>query len=53
MVGKKEKTCYVRGRWISFDKNKINKVLKLKDLKDESKFKKLPRPLEDHGVAHC
>ena len=39
MVGKNEKTYYVKGRWISFDRNEINKVLKIKDLKDGSKFK--------------
>ena len=33
MVGRKEKTCYVRGKWISFDKDEINKVLKLRDSK--------------------
>ena len=43
MLGKKEKTCYVRGKWVSFDKNEINKVLKLSELKDGSKFKKLQK----------
>ena len=43
LVGRKEKTCYVRGKWISFDKDEINKVLKLRDSKDISKFKKLKK----------
>ena len=43
MVGKKEKTYYVRGKWISFDRDEINKVLKLSKLKDRSKLKKLQK----------
>ena len=41
MVGLREKTCYVRGKWISFSKEKINETFNLKELKDGSKFKKL------------
>ena len=41
MVGNKEKTVYVRGEWISFDREDINKTFNLKDLKYGSKFKKL------------
>ena len=51
MVGKKKNTCYVRGRWISFDKNEINKVLKLKDMKDGSKFKKLQKYPEHQKIV--
>ena len=43
MVGQKEKTLYVRGIWISFNSNGINKMLKQSDLKDGSKFKKLQK----------
>ena len=41
MVGLKEKTCYVKGKWISFSREKINETFNLKELKDGSKFKKL------------
>ena len=41
MVVKQEKTVYVRGKWISFDREAINKTFNLKELKDASKFKKL------------
>ena len=41
MVGKKKKMCYVRGKWISFDREKINKEFNQKEQKDGSKFKKL------------
>ena len=43
---KKEKTCYVREEWISFDKEAINKTFKLKEIKDGSKFKRLQKELE-------
>ena len=43
LVGKKEKMCYVRGKWISFDKEEINMTYNLKELKDGSKFKKLQK----------
>ena len=41
IVGRKGTQCYVRGKWVSFHKNDINKLLKLGKLKDGSKFKKL------------
>ena len=31
MVRKKEKTCYIRGKWISFDSKEINKTYSLKE----------------------
>ena len=46
LVGKKEKTCYVRGKWISFDGGAINKTYNLKELKDGEKFKKLKKEPE-------
>ena len=39
IMGKKEESCYVRGKRISFDREAINKTFNLKELKDESKFK--------------
>ena len=41
MVGRKGTQCYVRGKWVSFNRDDINQPLKLGKLKDGSKFKKL------------
>ena len=41
MVGKKEKIVYVKGKWISFDREALHKTYNLKELNDGSKFKKL------------
>ena len=41
MVGNKENMYYVRGKWISFNKEEINKKSNLNEEKDGSKFKKL------------
>ena len=41
MVGLREKTCYVRGKWISLSREKINETFNLEKWKDGSKFKKL------------
>ena len=43
MVEKKERMCYVRGKWISFDRNEINKTFILKEQKDGFKLKKLQK----------
>ena len=43
MVERKEKTCCIKGKWISFDKEEINKAFKLNEQKDGSKFKKLKK----------
>ena len=51
MVGKKEKTIYVRGKWISFDREAINKTYNLKELKDEFKFKKLQKEPEYQKIV--
>ena len=40
LVGKKERMCYIRGKWISFDREEINRTYNLKEQKDGSKFKK-------------
>ena len=45
MVGKKQKTFYVRGEWISFDREAINKTFNLKEMKKSSKFKRLQKEL--------
>ena len=41
MVGMKDKTVYVRGKWISFSKEQIDQTYNLKERKNGSKFKKL------------
>ena len=51
MVGLREKTCYVRGKWISFIREKINETFNLKELKDGSKFKKLLKEPYYHKIV--
>ena len=46
IVERKEKTCYVRGKWVSFNRDEINKLLKMSDLKDGLKFKKSKKDLD-------
>ena len=41
MVGMREDTIYVRGVWVPFGHKRINEMFKLKELKHDSKFKKL------------
>ena len=41
MVGMKDKTVYVRGRWINFSKEQIDQIYNLNERKNGSKFKKL------------
>ena len=41
MVDRKGTQCYVRRKWISFHKDKINQLLKLGKLNDGEKLKKL------------
>ena len=41
MVGMKDKVVYVRGKWISFGREKIDQTYNLQKRKNGSKFKKL------------
>ena len=41
MVGMKDKTIYVRGKWISFSREYIEQTYNIKEMKNGSKFKKL------------
>ena len=41
MLGLREKTCYIGGKWISFSREKIDENFNLKERKNGSKFKKL------------
>ena len=47
MVGLKEKTCFVRGQWISFIREKIDEIFNLNKRKNGSKFKKLVKGFVD------
>ena len=40
MVEKDEKRVYVRGQWVEFSKEEINRLFNLRVKKDGSKFKK-------------
>ena len=46
MVGMKEKTVYVRGKWISFRSEKIDQTFNLNKRKNGSEFKKLVKELD-------
>ena len=39
MVDRKETRYYVKGKWVSFHRNDINQLLKLKKLSNETRFK--------------
>ena len=41
MVGMKDKEVYVRGKWISFDREQIDQTFNLQEMKNGSKFKRL------------
>ena len=41
MVGMREKTVYIRGKWISFNRENIDQTFNLNERKSGSKFKKL------------
>ena len=41
MVGMKDKTVYVRGKWISFSREQIDHTYNLQEMKNKSKFKRL------------
>ena len=51
MVERKEKTCCIKGKWISFDKEEINKAFKLNEQKDGSKFKKLKKDPDHQKIV--
>ena len=42
---------YVKGKWISFNREKINETFNLKEQKDRSKFKKLLNELEYRKIV--
>ena len=42
---------YVRGKWISFSREKINETFNLKEQKDGSKFNKLLKDPKYHKIV--
>ena len=51
MVGMKEKTVYVRGKWISFRRENIEQTFNLNERKNGSKFKKLVKELDFQKIV--
>ena len=51
MVGLKEKTVYVRGRWISFSREKIDQTFNRNERKNGSKFKRLVKELDFQKIV--
>ena len=52
MVGMKDDSVYVRGVWVPFDDRRINEVLKLRDFKHGSKYKKLLENPKYEKIVH-
>ena len=53
MVGMKEKTVYVRGKWISFSRENIDQTFNLNERKNGSKFKKLVKEPYFQNIVVC
>ena len=51
MVGIKDKTVYVRGKWISFNRKQIDQTYNLHEMKNGSKFKKLVKELDFQKIV--
>ena len=51
MVEREGKRVYVRGQWIDFSREEINKLFNLSVQKDGSKFKKQLRELEHQKIV--
>ena len=51
MVEKEEKREYVRGHWIEFNREEINRLFNLRVQKDGSKFKKQLKELEHQKIV--
>ena len=45
MVGLKENTCFIRGQWISFSREKIDETFNMNERKNGLKFKKFVKEL--------
>ena len=44
--GRKELQCYVRGKWVSFDRHTINHLCGLGKMSDGAKFKRMKKNLD-------
>ena len=51
MVGQREKTCYVIGKWISFNREKIDEAFNLNERKNGSKFERLVKELDYQKIV--
>ena len=51
MVGMKDKTIYVRGKWVSFNRDQIDQTYNLHERKNGSKFKKLVKELDFRKIV--
>ena len=52
MMGIKDKAMYVRGKWISFGREKINQTYNLQERKNGSKLKKLVEALDFQKIVN-
>ena len=48
----REKSVFVRGKWISFDRVTINRILNLQTTKDGHRFKKMKKELEYQKIVN-
>ena len=51
MVGMKAKTIYVRGKWISLNREQIDQTYNLHEMKNGSKFKKLVKETNFQNIV--
>ena len=52
MVGMKDKTVYVRGKWISFSREQIDSTYNLQEKNNGSKFKRLVEALDYQKIVY-
>ena len=51
MLGVRDKTSFVKGKWISFSRKKIDETFNLKERKNGSKFKGLLKEPDYQKIA--
>ena len=51
MVGMKDKTVYVRGKFLSFNREQMDQTSNLNEMKNWSKFKKLVKELDFQKIV--
>ena len=52
MVGMKDKTIYIRGKWISFNREQMDQTYNLNERKNGLKFKKLVKELDFQKIVN-